>query len=539
MRNPSQKRYRLRIVIPAYPAFNIYSGIANKTTALGPVCIATVVNKLERWDVEVIDENNLRLHGPRDAVGGANHELLQKIRPADVVGLYGGLTSTVPRLYEMARWYKQKGVTVVAGGQHFVDGNIDEALDAGIDYVVIGEGELTTRELMKTLEEGEDVSRVEGIAYRERGQTRITGSRELITDFNSLPQPDFSLVRYAKIKLYPVGRIRGCGMDCEFCSVKGEPRCASPERLIEHIAHLLETRDARHFFIVDDLFGQFRDDTIRFCRLLREYQQRVHTRLDITVQIRLDKAKDKELLLAMRQAGINTVAIGFESPIQEELEAMQKHIHPVEMIALARTYHRFGFLVHGMFIFGYPVKGDQTLTLSLRERVKRYKFFIRKARIDTIQVLLPVPLPGTELRNRLEKDKRIYAKEFIGWEYYDGNFPIFEPDGQISARQLQNALCGIMSWFYEFRYVFMISIQAFSLTSLVFFLYNIKAGWRIWYRSWRNSLARFGGWVIMKWWVAQLKKSSYFERLRLAQNYAQKKNTQQNDLHTQHRDIPQ
>lgn len=518
----SKKKHLFRIIIPSYPAFNIYSGIANRTTSMGPVCIATVVNKTENWDAEVIDENNLRRYGPRDAVGGADHEFLQSSRPADVIGLYGGLTSTIPRLYELVGFYKEKGVTVIAGGQHFVDENINEALDAGVDYVVIGEGELTIKELIKALEKGQDILQINGIAYRKAGEIVITGTREPITDFDILPQPDFSLVRYAKIKLYPVGRIRGCGMDCEFCTVKGKPRCASPERLIEDIARLLETRDARHFFIVDDLFGQFRKESIKFCNLLKTYQKRVNKRLDVVVQIRLDKAKDKELLSAMRQAGINTVAIGFESPIAEELEAMKKHIRPEEMVELARSYHRFGFLVHGMFIFGYPLKGGEKLKISLKERIRRYKIFIKKAKIDTIQVLLPVPLPGTELRKRLEKDKRIYSKEDIGWEYYDGNFPTFEPDEQVSAQEVQRSIRKIMSRFYEFKYLFMIVMQAISFTSLVFFLHNIKAGWRRWYRPWRNNLARFGGWIIMKGWTKQLKKGTFFERLKRAQERIKK-----------------
>lgn len=522
MFDSSKKRHRLRIVIPAYPAFNIYSGIAKRTTALGPVCIATVVNKLERWDVEVIDENNLYLYGPRGSTAGADHEFLQNARPADVVGLYGGLTSTIPRLYEVARFYKEKGVIVLAGGQHFVDENISEALDAGIDYVVIGEGEFTIKEFIKTLEEGKDVSQVKGIAYRQSKQTIITEPREPITDFNILPQPDFSLVRYAKIKLYPVGRIRGCGMDCEFCTVKGKPRQASPERLIEDIAYLLEIRDARHFFIVDDLFGQFRQESIQFCRMLRDYQHSVNKRLDITVQIRLDKAKDEELLLAMRQAGINTVAIGFESPIKEELEAMKKHIQPSEMIELARIYHRFGFLVHGMFIFGYPVKDGTALNIPLDERIKRYKTFIRKAKIDTIQVLLPVPLHGTELRCRLAKEKRIYAKEDIGWEYYDGNFPLFEPDQPLTAQDLQSSMRKIMSKFYEFKYMFEVVLQIFSFPALIFFLHNIKSGWRKWYRPWRNNLARFGGWVIMKGWTSEFKKGTFLDKLKSAQNNLKK-----------------
>ena len=105
----SKKRYRMRIVIPAYPAFNIYSHIAKKTTALGPVCVATAANKMGKWDVEVIDENNLRRFGPKTSTGGADHEFLQRKRPADVVGFYGGLTSTIPRLYQIARFYKESG----------------------------------------------------------------------------------------------------------------------------------------------------------------------------------------------------------------------------------------------------------------------------------------------------------------------------------------------------------------------------------------------------------------------------------------------
>ncbi len=527
MLDQSKKRYRLRIIIPVYPAFNIYSGIAKRTTALGPVSIASVANKLENWDVEVIDENNLRRYGPKDSSGGANHCYLQKVRPADVVGLYGGLTSTVPRLYEVADFYKKEGVITIAGGQHFVEKNIDEALAAGIDYLVIGEGELTIKELLKSLSANRDVSAIKGIAYRKGEKTVIAEPREPITDFDSLPPPDFSLVRYAKIKLYPVGRIRGCGMNCEFCTVKGKPRRASPERLIEDIARLLETRDARHFFIVDDLFGQFRKDSIRFCQMLYGYQHKVGRRLDLAVQIRLDKAKDTELLSAMRKAGINMVAIGFESPIKEELEAMEKHIKPEEMVELARTYHRFGFLVHGMFIFGYPLKGGKRLSVSLEKRVKIYKRFIKKAKIDTIQVLLPVPLAGTGLRQRLEKRQRVYPKEEIGWQYYDGNFPIFEPDEQFSAQQLQQATGKIMSRFYEFKYLFIIGLRIFSFTSLIFFLHNIRAGWRRWYRPWRNSLARFGGWLVLKDWTKQLKKGSFHDQLKKAQGKIKKKKEKQ------------
>ena len=45
------------------------------------------------------------------------------------------------------------------------------------------------------------------------------------------------------------------------------------------IGILVETKDARHFFIVDDLFGQQRNETIRFCNMLRDYQKNIGRRL--------------------------------------------------------------------------------------------------------------------------------------------------------------------------------------------------------------------------------------------------------------------
>jgi radical SAM superfamily enzyme YgiQ (UPF0313 family) len=514
-----KKRYRLRIIIPAYPAFNIYSDIAKRTTALGPVCVASVVNEMQGWDVEVIDENNLRRYGPRGDSIGADHEFLQSLRPADVVGFYGGLTSTIPRLYEIARFYKDKGIVTIAGGQHFVEENITEALNSYIDYVVIGEGEETIKELLGNMQSKGDITKVKGIAYLNDSQIICTPVREPLTDFDKLPLPDFSLVRYAKIKLYPVERIRGCGMDCEFCTVKGKPRFSSPERLLERISFLLETKDARHFFIVDDLFGQQRDETIRFCNMLRDYQKSIGRRLDTTVQIRLDKAKDHELLSAMRQAGINTVAIGFESPIDEELKAMNKHIKSEDMVAFTKIFHKFGFLVHGMFIFGYPLREGTHFKMSANERVKRFRQFIRKAKIDTIQVLLAGPLPGTELRHRLTKQNRVYPIEDVGWEYYDGNFPLFEPDEPMSAEEMQTSVRKIMGKFYQFKYMLLIGFNVFSFPSLIFFLHNIKLGWRIWYRPWRNTLARSGGWIVMRRWVSAFKRDMFLQKLRKAKEH--------------------
>ncbi len=506
-------RQRFRMIAPAFPAFNIYTRIARQTTALGPLSVATVVSRLPDWDVEVIDENNYRRPGPRDAHNHPDHATLQAIRHADAIGLYGGLSSTIPRLLELARFYRQPGITIIAGGQHFVDDNLRIALEHGIDFVVIGEGEHTIRELLETLRKGGDPAAIPGLAFLRDHEVVRTPERSPITDFDALPLPDFSLLRYARVSLYPLAWYRGCGMNCEFCTVKGKPRGARPERVMEQVALLLETYGARHFFIVDDLFGNNRAATLKLCGMLADYQKAVGIRLDITVQIRLDRARDTDLLHAMRQAGVTMVCIGYESPIPEELKAMDKRTDPDDMLALTRLYHRAGFLVHGMFIFGYPLPPGVKVKIPLAERVRHFRRFLRKSRLDTIQVLLPVPLPGTELTQRLAADNRIYPGDSIGWEYYDGNYPLFRPDEPLTPEELQRAIHQIMGRFYRFSAMFAVAGNVLIFPAMVFSLWNIRFGWGMWYRGWRNNIVRFGGWLLLRRWRSLYRHSDFDGKL--------------------------
>jgi hypothetical protein len=65
----------------------------------------------------------------------------------------------------------------------------------------------------------------------------------------------------------------------------------------------------------------------------------------------------------------------------------------------------------------------------------------------------------------------------------------------------------------------MIMLNIFSFPALIFFLHNIRTGWKKWYRPWRNYLIRFGGWIIMKKWASQFKKDKFLERLQKAKEH--------------------
>jgi len=510
------KRRVFRMVIPKYPAFNIYSRIARQSTALGPLCVATSVSKMHGWDVEVIDENNYRFPGPVDGQGNPDHAALQEMRPADAVGFYGGLSCTMPRLLTVASFYRKAGVFSLGGGQH-LDALPEEALRNGLDVVVNGEGELTVRELFEARDAKRSLEGIAGLTFLKDGVPFSTEPRKPLEDFELLPLPDFGLLRFAKVKVFPVNRIRGCGMNCEFCAVKGRARCATPERLIAQMSYLAEGHRAREFFIVDDQFAQDRSETLRFCQMLRDYQKRMGLRFFVTAQVRLDCARDEELLTSMRACGIQCLAIGIESPIDEELRAMGKSLRAADMVRLARTYRQHGFLVHGMFIFGYPMRSGVEFQMSGRERVKRFRRFFREARLDTLQVLLPVPLPGTALRARLEKEGRVLASGEIGWEYYDGNFPLIVPDPPLTPEIMLQSTQALMGGFYHFWRILWVVVHTLRFPLAMLPLLNLRTRWGKWYRSWRNNVVGSGGYLMLRRWRKALRENQFREKLTKSQ----------------------
>jgi hypothetical protein len=151
--------------------------------------------------------------------------------------------------------------------------------------------------------------------------------------------------------------------------------------------------------------------------------------------------------------------------------------------------------------------------MDARERVKRFRAFIRKARVDTLQVLLPVPLPGTELTERLKAENRVYSTEHVGWEYFDGNFPLFEPDAPLTAEEMQKSIRKIMRRFYGMGHMFSVGLHILSFPTIVFHLRGLRAGWRQWYRRWYRSIMGMLGHRIIRKWTSQLRQGGFAERL--------------------------
>jgi len=492
----------LRIVVPAYAEVNIYTRRTKQTTALGPIMVATTVSKMPGWRVEVIDENNYR--GPCDEDGFPDHEALQREAPAHVVGFYCGLTSTIERVYQLAHWYHKQDVVTLAGGWH-AHYCPSEALNAGIDVVVHGDGDEVVPMLLRAVQNSMPLLCVPSVSYRENDSVKRTAPEQNeVQRLDALPYPDFGLLKYArKLRMYPLGRTRGCGMACEFCSVKGQARWASAKHFFDALVWLVTTRKARHVFIVDDRLEEDLEGTVAFFRMIAE---RFGNRLHITVQIRLEAARNQEFLDAMKQAGVRIVCIGYESPIPEELRAMRKGYNVDRMLEWTRVLRTY-FWVHGMFIFGYPGKEGERSTMTAHERAHHFKRFIRAARLDSIQVLHPGPLVGTDLRRRLEAAGRIFPLSQVPWSRYDGNYACFRPD-DMTLQELQEIPMRLMRWFYHGWGLVRVPVR-----TLLFPADFLVRGWRQWHRGWLREVVKYGGHRLLQKWHRKLRNQRFVAQL--------------------------
>ncbi|HIJ65830.1 MAG TPA: radical SAM protein [Candidatus Hydrogenedentes bacterium] len=482
-----RKRVLFRVVDPRFAPDNIYRFQARRTAPLGPVMVATTAcrspyHPLPWLDAEVICENNYRRSrkGPRDERGAPDHFALQEQRRAEVVGVSASISNAVPRALEVIRAYRAmpagtRPKAIIAGGWHAGD-LPDDFLDAGADAVVHGEAEPVIAALIEALVEERGLADIPGISYRVDGQTtrnpvfdaRYDNPKDagalLVPqeDMDLLPYPDFDLVRYAKVSYYPVSRVRGCRGRCRFCRVKTPPRWVSPDRFVQHV-EILFSQKRRFMFIVDDHAAEDLEGFKSVLKKLAAFRrERGAWRLQLMIQARVSLAEetvgDVDMLDLLWQAGVRTAALGFESPIPEEIWAMKKPLAPSKTLGWAKRWRKSPIHVHAMMIFAYPIPAGKKQPLnkagepmSAKERAAVFWKAMRAWGADTYQVLAFSPIPGTEDWRDLESQGRILHE--LGWEQWDGLHVVYKPDPPMTAQQVQRQIGHLQHKFYAFRYL--------------------------------------------------------------------------------------
>ncbi|MCB0020659.1 MAG: B12-binding domain-containing radical SAM protein [Anaerolineales bacterium] len=302
--------------------------------------------------------------------------------------------------FTMLALAREAGCVTIVCGSDATDRAADY-LAAGADHVLLGEGELTLAELLRTLE-GDGpaaLAAIAGLAWWPEGADRPVHNprRPVLRQIDDLPFPAWDLIDVEKYRrvwqanhgYFSMNMVttRGCPFHCNWCAkpIWGQRyHVRSPANVAEELEWLQRTYRPDHIWFADDIMGlkpgwwaEFAAEVAR--RGIRT-PFKCLSRADLIV-------RDAENVVALAEAGCDIIWLGAESGSQRILDAMEKGTTTDQIREAAARLHEAGVKVGFFLQFGYPGETRAEIEQTLQ--------LVRDCQPDDVGMSVSYPLPGT------------------------------------------------------------------------------------------------------------------------------------------------
>jgi radical SAM superfamily enzyme YgiQ (UPF0313 family) len=287
---------------------------------------------------------------------------------------------------------------LVAGGVHA------SALPAEtlshFDFAVVGEGEITTSELLGHVLKGRGrIEEIRGVALRTAGDAVVNRPRPVIRDMDDLPFPAWRHLPVERYRGLGMGldpekpfmvvlSSRGCPGRCIFCAshiVHGRGfRMRSAEAMAAEVRFLKERFGIEQFDFADDTMTVSKKRMVHFCEIL--IRERLSVSWDCNARV---NTVDERMLALMKAAGCVRINFGVESGSQEILDRIGKGITLEQIRKAHRMAREAGLLTMSFFMLGHPGEDRNHVDCTLR--------LAREIAPDCPGLTFATPFPGTEL----------------------------------------------------------------------------------------------------------------------------------------------
>jgi len=256
-----------------------------------------------------------------------------------------------------------------------------------------------------------NLSRVEGIAYRNNGSVVVNRDAKPIEDYDI--QPNYDLLKTLKPYFINTNAgkpftiiytSKGCPFNCIYCTVAGTRlKKRTSESIIKEIKLLKEKYNIRTISFFDETFTIDRKRAIELCEELKKMGIKwyCNTRADLV---------DEELLRIMYKAGCRGMSLGIESGSEKILKNVNKGITVKQQEEAIKLAKKVGIKVYCSFIFGLPGENKGTVDETFE--------FIKRTMPTSAQFNVAVPYPGTKL---FESAKNKGIKELNWRNLYQHN----------------------------------------------------------------------------------------------------------------------
>jgi anaerobic magnesium-protoporphyrin IX monomethyl ester cyclase len=321
-----------------------------------------------------------------------------------IVGIYSML-SMKESATRLAKQLKPYASLIVAGGP--LPTSSPHLFLDNFDLVVLGEGEETLLDILRTLDNGEPPLKTGGTMYKENKSASVQKipCRTVKKDLDLLPFPARDLYSHKKYKEYfrwhhgytitSMITSRGCPFGCDFCSrpVFGTSyRGRSPSNIVDEIEKIVPYGYDR-IWIADDIFPISEEAGVAIC------DEIMRRKVDVSWEClcRAD-IMNRKIASKMRKAGCYRVFFGLESGNNEVLKMMNKRLSVEQAKKAVQIIKSQGIKVGAFFILGYPGETNKTILDTMR--------FATSLSLDYVSFTVPYPIFGTKLFEKI-KDRVI------------------------------------------------------------------------------------------------------------------------------------
>jgi magnesium-protoporphyrin IX monomethyl ester (oxidative) cyclase len=311
------------------------------------------------------------------------------------------------------------------------------------DYCVVGEGEQTFYEFIKSLSFHLPLENIKGLAYKQGGVIHYE-PRVFTIDLDQYPFPAFDLIDMPMYlhseRLYrsrsgicensiSVITSRGCPNSCVFCSIRlhmGQRyRAHSPEYVIKLLKLCIDKYGITNFHFEDD---NLTCDKRRFEAILdRIIEENLQIRWDTPNGVRADTL-NYDLLKKIKQSGCSKLTFAIESGNQRVLDQVIKKKTKLEYIVeIVKYCKELKISANSFYVIGFPGETIKEMKDTINLAIKLYRDY------DLFPLMaVAAPLYGTELyeicmRGKLIKGNPTFEELLVATQI-DGNPLISTPD---------------------------------------------------------------------------------------------------------------
>jgi len=300
----------------------------------------------------------------------------------------------------------QPNLIIVLGGPEVsFDPEVALQHNPAVDYIILGEGEITFQELLRYLVKKQGkIEELLGLAYRKGSQVQLTGTRPLITDLGRLPFPyEKRDIASLKNKIIYYESSRGCPFGCSYClsSTIHGVRFFPLERVKRDLQFFLDAK-VKQVKFVDRTFNVKKSHSLEIMRYLYAHDNG-YTNFHFEITADLLDEETLEFLKDVRP-GLFQFEIGVQSTNPATLQAIRRRMDfqklkmVVERLAGYKNIH-----LHLDLIAGLPYEGFKSFKNSFDQ--------VYALKPDNLQLGFLKFLKGTSIREERELHGYVYRDE--------------------------------------------------------------------------------------------------------------------------------